>query len=344
MLGGAEVRSNPKDTSLPMSHRCCLLLLVLGVGVASSLRAEEPGTTRVARWHDDKAGAFVLMFDDSIPSHLKNAVPELTKRGFTGTFYINPGAGHFAGKREAWEKTIPAAGFELANHTMTHRGGPTAAAIATEIRDCNAAIHAATPDLPWPRLVSWGQPGGIKKENWPVTKEELAALLAENHLVSRPDFGGRGAMIAFKTAPDMLAHVDQAIAKGSLECIIFHGVGGEWLSTPLPVFIELLDGMVARQDKLWITHHISAHQYATERDAATVSVASRNETEIRLSLACTADPALYSQPLTLVTVVPAVWTTCRVQQGDLQQDVKVVDGRIRYDALPGDQPIVVTAE
>ncbi len=43
------------------------------------------------------------MFDDSVPSHVKNVVPELTKRGFTGTFYVNPGAGHYAVNRQAWE-------------------------------------------------------------------------------------------------------------------------------------------------------------------------------------------------------------------------------------------------
>ena len=49
-------------------------------------------------------------------------------------------------------------------------------------------------------------------------------------------------MIAFKTSHEMLAHVDKAIAKGSMECIVFHGVGGEWIATPLPMFIELIRG------------------------------------------------------------------------------------------------------
>ena len=53
----------------------------------------------------------------------------------------------------------------------------------------------------------------------------------------------------------MLAHVDKAIAQGSRECIIFHGVGDEWITTPLPMFIELVDGMVARRDKLGVTGH-----------------------------------------------------------------------------------------
>ncbi len=317
-----------------------LVTLVLIGHVVSA--ADGPGTTRIARWKDDKACAFSLMFDDSIPSHIKNVVPELTKRGFTGTFYINPGSGQYAANRQVWEKEIPASGFELANHTMTHRGGATTDDIAKEIRSCNDVIHATTPGLAWPRLVSWGQPGGIKPEAWPVTKEGLATMLSENHLVSRPDFGGRGAMIAFKTGPEMLAHVDKAIAKGSMECIIFHGVGGDWIATPLPVFIELIDGMVARKDKLWVTHHIAAHQYATERDAATVSVASSTAAKISLTLTCTADAKLFDRPLTLVTTVPADWTTCSIDQGTRHAEASASGGTVRYEAMPGSEAIVLT--
>ena len=318
-----------------------LTAVLLGIAPLATA-ADGPGVTRIAHWKDDKACAFILMFDDSIPSHVKNVVPELTKRGFTGTFYINPGAGHYASDRQAWEKDIPRAGFELANHTLTHKGGATTADIAQEIRACNEALRASTPTRPWPRLVSWGQPGGIKPEAWPVSKDELTALLKENHLIPRPDFGGRGAMIGLKTSQEMLAHVDQAITQGSLECIIFHGVGGEWISTPLPTFIELVDGLVARQDKLWLTGHVPAHQYATERDAATVTVGVQDAGKIRLTLACSADAKFYDQPLTLVTTLPAGWTTCSIDQGQRHADARVCAGTVRYDAIAGDEPIMIT--
>ena len=326
------------------TSQCSLLALTAALlpSAALAAAADDLGATRIARWHDDKACAFILMFDDSLPSHVKHVVPELTKRGFTGTFYINPGAGHYAKDRQAWEQAIPGAGFELANHTLTHQGGATVADIAREIRTCNAAIHASTPARPWPRLVSWGQPGGIKPQAWPVSQDELTELLQENQLVARPDFGGRGAMIGLKTSQQMLAHVDRAIAQGSLECIIFHGVGGEWISTPLPMFIELVDGLVARRDRLWVTGHIPAHQYATQRDAATVTDGVQDAAKIRLTLACSADAKFYDQPLTLVTTLPADWTRCRIDQGQRHAEARVSAGIVRYDAWPGDEPIVIT--
>lgn len=311
------------------------------IALAPLLAAAEPGATRIARWKDDKACAFMLMFDDSCVSHVKTAIPELKKRGLTGTFYVNQGSGQYGANRQVWEKDVPADGFELANHTFTHKGGADAAAIAKEIASANEAIHAATPKLPWPRLVSYGQPGGIKKEMWPIGKPELEAMLKENNLISRPDFGGRGAAISLKTGAEMLAHVDKAIAKGAMECIIFHGVGGDWLSASTPVFTELADGLVARKDKVWVTHHITAHQYATERDAATVAVGAKDAAKISLTLACTADAKLYDQPLTLVTTVPADWKACTVTQGTRSGEAVIADGAARYDALPGTEPIVL---
>ncbi len=72
---------------------CALLLgmIFLMAGLASSALAEQNpaiGETRVARWKDDRTAAFLLMFDDSWPSHFQVAAPELAKRQMIATFYI----------------------------------------------------------------------------------------------------------------------------------------------------------------------------------------------------------------------------------------------------------------
>src|SRR3954470_19259896 len=64
------------------------------------------GETRVARWQDDKAACFLLMFDDSWPSAWQVAVPELVKRGMIGTFYICPGKGEYKKFAKKWEEEV----------------------------------------------------------------------------------------------------------------------------------------------------------------------------------------------------------------------------------------------
>ena len=319
---------------------CFLSILFLSVSV--SFAADKPGTTTVAKWKGDKACAFILMFDDSSSTHVKNVFPELKKRGFTGTFYVNPGAGHYGANRKVWEKAIPEAGFELANHTFTHKGGMTKADIEEEVTSCNEAIRKSTPNLPWPRLVSYGQPGGIKKENWPMSKEELSKVLKENNLIDRPNFGNRGAAIALKTGEQMLSHVDKAVTEGTMECIIFHGVGGDWISVPLKEFITLLDGLTERQDKVWITQHMAAHKYAVERDSATVKIIKASSSQLSLQLSSKTDSKFFDEALTLKTVVPANWKKCTVKQGKSVVEVTVENGLVLFDAFPSKELISLT--
>src|SRR5687767_7579577 len=88
----------------------CLTLLT--VWPAPHARAEETvDAVRVARWKDDKAGAFLLMFDDSWPSHWQVAAPELVKRKMTATFYICPGKGEYQKFAKEWEEVLPKQGM-----------------------------------------------------------------------------------------------------------------------------------------------------------------------------------------------------------------------------------------
>lgn len=294
--------------------------------------------TRVARWQDDKQAAFMLMFDDSMPSHIKNAIPELKKRGFAGTFYVNPGSGLWGASREKWEKEFPATdGIVYGNHTWTHKGARSVEQADEEIRQSNGLIYRLFPG-PQPRLISYGQPG-VKKEDWTITKDELAKLLTKYNLIERPPF--HGAAIHYKTADDMRRVVDKALTSGGVEYVVFHGVGGEWISAPLDVFNALLDALTTNRDKIWVADHISAHKYQTERDTAEVKTLATADRQIRLALTCKADPKFYDLPLTLVAQVP--WKRCQVTQGTTKTTVAAVNGTVRFRALPNGVPITLDA-
>lgn len=317
-----------------------LAVLSLAVWMLSlPVLAADAGATRIAQWKDDKKAAFLLMFDDNMPSHVKNVVPELKKRNFTGTFYVNPGKKPLW--TAVWEKDIPAAGMVLANHTMNHTGAKDLAGLEDEIKQCSEALNKLTPDCKEPRLLSFGTPG-VNKDMWQFSKEQVGGLLAKYHLIDRGPF--LGAAIHYKTGKDMAAMVDKAIAKGSAGYIVFHGVGGEWISMPLPDFIELLDHLAAKQDQVWVTDHVSAHKYETERVGAEVRVVEATDKRITLNLTSKADAQLYDFPLTLVTQVPAVWQKCQVVQGTKKTSVAVVNGAVKFEALPGAEAITLQAE
>jgi len=330
------------DGETRMRLLCVAGLCVLAM-TAARVWAEDAtgaGATHIAKWKGDKQAAFLLMFDDSAPSHVKNVVPQLKKRGLVGTFYVNPGKGGWPAFREAWEKEFPAAGMVYANHTMTHKGARDAADLEQEIVQCNEVILRVFPGRN-PRLISFGIPG-VPQGAWNVTNDELSQVLAKHHLVLRPPFDGHGAMIHAKTADDMMRLADRALAQGSLEYIIYHGVGGDWIVTPLPEFTAFLDKLAAKRDQLWITDPVSAHKYETERSTAAVRTLETGQKQVRVAVTTKADPQLYDLPLTLITPVPAAWKTCTIAQGGGTATVPVSAGLVRYEALPGGDPVTIT--
>ena len=65
-------------TACDFIRRSCVAVAALALLVVTGRPAvaDEPaavGQTRVARWQDDKAACFLLMFDDSWPSHSEAA-------------------------------------------------------------------------------------------------------------------------------------------------------------------------------------------------------------------------------------------------------------------------------
>ena len=128
-------------------------------------------------------------------------------------------------------------------------------------------------------------------------------------------------------------------------------MGGDWISVPAAAFTEFLDRLAAKRDQVWVTGHISAHKYETERATAEVKVAEANERGIRLELTSKADPKFYDFPLTLITQVPAAWKVCEVVQGPGKATVPVTPttgsnatrtgGTVQYQALPNSEAIIL---
>jgi hypothetical protein len=318
-------------------------LLVWGrMPFAHADETSQLGATRIARWKDDRTAAFLLMFDDSWPSHWQVAAPELVKRDMIGTFYVCPGKGEYEKFAREWEEKLWKQGMVYGNHTMTHKGVKDYMDANWEIGECARIIRRISPGKA-DRLVSYAQPG-VKASEWNISGEALAELLKRHHLIERPPFTDRGAVYHLKTAKEMLDLADKAIASKGTEYVIIHGVEriqpdwGYQDFWPLKqeVFFQLLDGLQERRDKgnLWITDHISQHQYETQRSTAAVTVLAANDRLIRLELTSKADPVFYDLPLTLVTHVPATWKWARVNQGDKSNEVKVENNTVRFDALP----------
>ncbi len=309
-------------------------LLLFGL---ARLAAAEPGETHILKWKDGKKAAFTLGFDDSAPSQLKNAIPELEKRKIVGTFYLVTGNKLYESLKPKWEAAAKSPFVVIANHTFTHKGASTAEELDPELAKCNEVLYALRPERKQPYLLAFGKPGGVP---WKVTDAEVQAALEKHHLINRPPFAGPP--LSYKSIEQTLAVVDKALAKGELGYLVFHGVDGDWLATPMDWFTAILDKLEQHRGDLWLTDSASAAKYAKERDTSEVKVIEFGPKRIRVALTSAADPTLYDEPLTLSTEVPTAWKSCHVVQGSRKADTVVAEGAARYDVVPGGGEITLT--
>lgn len=303
----------------------------------NDLRLEKISDTQVLKWKDGKQAVFFLAFDDGCPSHLKNVIPELHKRKIPATFYLIANNG-MVRDQPAWAKEAKTPEVILGNHTFNHKDCTSVEQLNDELSKANDAINERVAPANTTRLISYGQPGGVK---WTVSKDEVQAALAKHNLVSRPPFWG--AAIHVKTTEDTERLVDAAIGKGDMGHLDFHGVGGDWLAATVEFLHATLDKLEAAKDKLWITDHISYHKYLTERKASEVKVLASEPKQIRIRLHATTDPKLYDQALTLATKVPADWRSVLVTQGQTKVTAAVVESIVKYNAMPCTQEITLQA-
>jgi hypothetical protein len=210
-----------------------------------------------------------------------------------------------------------------------------------------------------PRLISFGMPGTNPAYYWPQLfynyRSDYDRLMLPNNLVNRPPFGASRAASSstawVNTVAKALAIADIAIADEKMEYLIFHGLKtgesfwfGDWNGTTNPMFNEILDGLKTHMDngQLWVTDHVSWHQYEQQRLGAVITTLENSPARIRLKVTDTVDDVLYNHPLTLKTQVPANWSTVRVAQGGVTNVRQVVAGEVMYDVASNGTEITLT--
>jgi len=324
------------------------LALALSFVVLALCARAAVGDARLAKWKDDRTASFLLMLDDGWPGQVEVAIPELQKRGLTATFYMVPDKGEYKVYAAKWAEAEKGGGVVYGVHTMTHQGVTDLENARWEFGECARIIREELQAGGKPgRLLSFAQPGGVK--HWNITPDQFQSLLKEFNLIDRPPFKGHGAVYHWKTLEEMTALAKKAITARDKSHLILHGVERigvnyqDFWALKQEVFFPLLDYLKAKQDsrELWVTDHITQHQYETQRDAATVTTLKVIGNAIQLDLKCTANPELYNLPLTLVIEVPAAWRECNISQGATQSRATAANGKLVFDAAPHGPPISI---
>jgi peptidoglycan/xylan/chitin deacetylase (PgdA/CDA1 family) len=210
----------------------------------------------VAPWNGHKA-AISLTFDDSDPSHLDVAIPELNQRGLHGTFFLIVNR---TDRKDEWRKALEK-GHELGNLTLDHEHPNVLTPDQTEsqVEGAQAVLRKTfgipiysfaypyteiTPDLrKWVEQTSFIARGGYGNGNYYMKPE------------SEPDWFNIPSQMTQTNTPFSTYQnwLDQDFQFGAWMVFMIHGLEGTpWGYQPISkkIFEQILDALQARD--FWV--------------------------------------------------------------------------------------------
>jgi peptidoglycan/xylan/chitin deacetylase (PgdA/CDA1 family) len=252
-----------------------LILLFLLVGLMADA---QPSIT----WPHGKKAVIILTYDDGAQSQLKYAIPELDSMNFKGTFFLIGDALDF-NTIPAWRQAAKN-GHELANHTLYHPcnsttdnptgsqtytpgtivreiglmnyflfslDGKTTHAYAYPCTETSVGGKDYVDTLKRATIAKYARIGG-DKDAVITDFKNLNPLLI-------PSYG----LEANTSGDALITFVKSVVQKGGMGVIMFHGIGGDWITTSLEAHRQLLEYLKENQKDIWVATLTEAMDYAT---------------------------------------------------------------------------------
>lgn len=286
----------------------------------------------VAKYKDAKQCATSFTFDDGFKDNYTLAVPELEKRGWRGTFWLNcaflPGEIRGRDSRMTWDDVckLHKKGHEISNHGWTHKKltNCTREEIIEEIEKNDSAIFAHT---------------GVKPTTFCYANnawnDEVLALTTKGRVGTRTrqyPFGEQA------SDEKLRSWLDKTIKDGSWAVWMTHGITtGYDHFKDQSRYASFLSYVKSKEKYIWVGTFREVAAYIAERDAVKLEV-SKGEKCVEIVPSLSLDPALYNVPLTMV--VDGVLKVKAFQDGK-SLPVSVCDGKSCFDFNPHGGKVVV---
>ena len=236
---------------------------------------------QVFAWPDGQKMAISLSYDDALNSQLDIAIPALDKHGLAASFYLTLASPVVRQRLSEW-RAAAMKGHELGNHTIYH---PCSAAlpdrdwvknyhniddyeigeIVDEVIVANSFLHAIDGRQERTFTVPCGDFIASGESYLPAVRELFIAI--------------KGFEFEDKTTSDWWAVVDVSgtelierikaeTASGTkLFNIIFHGVGGDYLTVSAEAHELLLEYLADNKETYWVDSYINIMKYVTGNGA-----------------------------------------------------------------------------
>jgi peptidoglycan/xylan/chitin deacetylase (PgdA/CDA1 family) len=231
-------------------------------------------------WPHHKKAAIVLTYDDGLTSQLQNAVPQLEAGHLTATFFL---IGDMDTKNIPLWRALSKKGFELGNHTLYHpcistpdnpvpSDNYTVAGILNEIGVMNNFLFAVdgktsrTYAYPCTETTVGGKDyvDSLRKYNlvkYARVGGDVDAVITDfKHLdpLQIPSYG----LDDNTPADKLIAFVKRVQQSGGMGIFMFHGIGGDYITTSAEAHQQLLDYLKKNRKTIWVAPFQQAMDYA----------------------------------------------------------------------------------
>jgi peptidoglycan/xylan/chitin deacetylase (PgdA/CDA1 family) len=231
------------------------------------------------KWPGHKKAVIVLTYDDGLNSQLNNAVPQLKAAHLKATFFI---------MGDANSQTIPKwralrkQGFELGNHTLYH---PCSSTEDNPVPSDNYTVKNIISEIEVMDHFLFAVDGKTKRTYaYPCTEttvggKDYVDSLRRSGLIKYARVGGdTDAYITdFKhldplqvpsygledstSGAKLIAFVKRVQQTGSMGIFMFHGIGGDYITTSVKAHQELINYLKQHRKDIWITTFQQAMDY-----------------------------------------------------------------------------------
>jgi peptidoglycan/xylan/chitin deacetylase (PgdA/CDA1 family) len=235
-------------------------------------------------WPNHKKAVIVLSYDDAINSQLDIAIPQLDSAGLTATFFL---AGNNLNSTSIprW-RAAGAKGYELANHTLYHPCISTTFKMVPEDYSENYTVYSMIREISMMNSFLFAIDGNVGHTYaYPCTQtvaggKSYVDTLRETGIVRYARSGGdeNAVVTNFKlldplqvpswgvpegqTGAQLIAFVKKVQNSGGMGVFMFHGVGGDYITTSAKAHKELLDYLVKNKSEIWVATFQQALDYA----------------------------------------------------------------------------------